>query len=159
MRYITLNCVSLHYITLHCTTLHYSTLHYSTLHYSKLHCSQLHCKSHHFSAVLLASWVVIGAISAPPSQTIQGVNLPICVHCAVHYADLGDVQQGKPRPGKASLWMKNACSSTGHKICSSAYTMLPKTSTILVQELEPEVTSEPISGIFVQINEQILWLP
>ena len=36
-----------------------------------------------------------------------------------HYADLGDVQQGKPLPGKASLWVKNA-----------VYTRFPKTKTL-----------------------------
>ena len=73
----------------------------------------------------------------------------------MHYANLGDVQQGKPLPGKASLWVKNAFSSTGHKICSLVYTRFPKTSTLLVQELGPKLAhnswtkSLPILGILV----------
>ena len=31
---------------------------------------------------------------------------------ALHYAELGDIQQGLGLPGKASLWAKNAFSST-----------------------------------------------
>ena len=31
----------------------------------------------------------------------------------MHYLDLGDVQQGKPLPGKASLRLKNIFSCTG----------------------------------------------
>ena len=56
----------------------------------------------------------------------------------MHYADLGDVQQGKPLPGKASLWVKNAFSSTGHKIYSLVYTWFPKTGRFFIQEIGPK---------------------
>ena len=55
----------------------------------------------------------------------------------VHYADLGDVQQSKPLPGKANLWVKKIFSSNGHNICSSVYTRFPKNGHSLVQELGP----------------------
>ena len=32
---------------------------------------------------------------------------PYMDNLTLHYADLGDVQQGKPLPGKASVWVKN----------------------------------------------------
>ena len=73
----------------------------------------------------------------------------------MHYADLGDGQQGKPLPGKASLLVKIVFSSTGWQICSLVYTRFPKTSTLLVQELGPKLghnswtESVPVSGILV----------
>ena len=89
-----------------------------------------------------------------PLNPINNLPTTKCVS-AVHYADLGDVQQGKPLPGKASLWVKNVFSSTGRKICSLVYTRFPKRSTLLVQELGPKLghnswnESVPVSGILV----------
>ena len=57
----------------------------------------------------------------------------------MHYADLGDIQQGKPLPSKAILEVKNEFSSAGHKICLLVYTRFPKTSMLLVQELGPKL--------------------
>ena len=56
----------------------------------------------------------------------------------VHYAEVGDIQQGLGLPGKASLWAKNAFSSTVLKIWSLVCTRFPETNMLSVQKLEPE---------------------
>ena len=58
--------------------------------------------------------------------------------CPVHYAEVGDIQQGLGLPGKASLWAKNAFSSTGLKIWSLVCTRFPETNMLSVQKLEPK---------------------
>ena len=56
----------------------------------------------------------------------------------VHYAEVGDIQQGLELPGKASLSAKNAFSSTGLKIWSLVCTKFPKINMLSVQKFEPK---------------------
>ena len=91
----------------------------------------------------------MGSFDAPAFNTL------LFFLSSLHYADLGDLQQGKPLPGKASLWVKNIFSNTGRKICSLVYTRFPKTGRFLVQEIGPKLghiswtESLPVSGILV----------
>ena len=60
------------------------------------------------------------------------------IRSPLHYAEVGDIQQGLELPGKASLWAKNAFSSTGLKIWSLVCTRFSKTNMLSVQKLEPK---------------------
>ena len=57
---------------------------------------------------------------------------------SMHYAEVGDIQQELGLPGKASLWAKNAFSSTGLKIWSLVWTRFPETKMLSVQKLKPK---------------------
>ena len=56
----------------------------------------------------------------------------------MHYAEVGDIQQGLGLPGKASLWVKNVFSSTGLKIWSLVCTRFPELGMHSVYELGPK---------------------
>ena len=81
---------------------------------------------------------------------------------AMHYAKKQVFMFQLGLPPKASLWVKNAYSTTGIKICSLVCTRFPKTDMLSVQELRPTVghksctESMLVLGNLVQTNDHIL---
>ena len=73
---------------------------------------------------------------------------------SLHYAELGDIQQAEPLPGKASLGVKYVFSGIGIKICSLVCKRFHETGTLPIQDFGPKIGNKSCTQSVPALNNE-----